>query len=498
MCEIDPNAEKNQSKSTIYPILFLFSAILLGGILDFWKYGPYITQDTIGYFNMIQGKGADLTTLSPFYGFILSIFPFTLISIFDRIIASSVLVFFLAFYLIIKISNKSEQNSTSYMLVFGISLFSWWSFRILGSAHADSHFYIMFLLWVYLFVWKKEKSKRHFLFLCGLSALMVWVKLNTLFLIPLLTLWVFISKEKWWIYVIGSIIISWLTYKWIFPENILDLHLSHQVILLPDQVSPMVLLYENISSWFQVNIGIILSDLVTERLPLPFAFSLGCLSIVLQSFYLTKYRENYDKPIFKLLLISLVYSLFFISFQQFIGYKEINFRTLFPHLLVLSMAFWMYLIQNHRRNAILIIASLITFHTLVGHYMIWQRNDVSSLFLAKEFDRSSEKKSIEEILGTQHQQITTDSPERIMLSFSTMDVFQIAPENQFIEGKNYPLNEKEKKAEYQKNITSLLKGSAVIVLFHTDSLKIELNNTPQISSITENSMVIFYLDQSAK
>ncbi|WP_146947796.1 hypothetical protein [Cyclobacterium qasimii] len=497
MCEIEPNVEKKLSKSTLYPLLLLFSAILTGAVLDFWKYGSYITPDTIGYFNMIQGKGTDLTTLSPFYGFILSLFPFSLLSAFDRIMVSGILMFLLAFYLIFKISNKSEQNKTNYLLAFGITILSWWSFRVLGRAHADSHFYIMLLLWVYLFVWKEERSKRYFILISCLSALMVWVKLNTLFLIPLLTLWVLISKEKKWTYVIGAIIISWLSYRWMLPDNILDLHLSNQVLLQPDQVSPAVLLYENISSFFQVSIGILFSDLVTQYIPLPIAFSFGCLSIFLQSFYLTKFRKSFENPIFKLLLISLIYSLFFISFQQYIGYKEINFRTLFPHLLVLSFAFWMYLIQNHKRNTIVIFAFFITAHTSVGHYMIWQRNDVSSLFLAEKFDRSSEKKSIEAILGLQRQ-IITDAPEKIMLSFSTMDVFQIAPKNRFVEGKNYPLNKSETKAELQKNIASLLNGSAIIVLFHTDSLKKELSNSPQVSSVTENDMVTFYLDKSAK
>ena len=129
--------------------------------------------------------------------------------------------------------------------------------------------------------------------------------------------------------------------------------------------------------------------------------------------------------------------------------------------------------------------------------MTWQRDDVSSLFLAKKFDSSSEKKSIEGILGSQRQ-IITDAPEKIMLSFTTIDVFQIAPENRFVEGKNYPLNDFQMNTEIQKNIASLLNGSAIIVLFHLDSLKTELSNTPRVSSISENGMVIYYQENSAK
>jgi len=499
MCEIDPNTKTKQlSESTLYPLALLFLTILTGTILDFWKYGPYITPDTIGYFNMIQGKDSGLTTLSPFYAFILSVFPFSLMSIFDRIMVSGILMFLLAFYLIIKISNKFKQNKISYLLAFGISILSWWSFRILGRAHADSHFYVLFLLWIYLFIWEKERSKRYFILICCLSALMVWVKLNTLFLIPLLILWVLISKEKQWIYVIVATIFSWLTYRWMLPENILDLHLANQVLHQTNPVSPAVLLYENLSSWFQVSLGMLLSDLVTQHLPMPVPFLLGCFSIVLLLYYLMRLRKSFEKPIYKLLLISLIYSMFFLSFQQWIGYKEINFRTLFPHLLVLSLALWIYLIQNHKKNAIVIIAFLITAHTLTGHYIIWQRNDVASLFTAKYFDKSKEKESIEAILEIQQQKIFTDAPEKVMLSFSTKKVWQIAPKNRFIEGKNYPLNETEMEIEHQKSMASLLNGSAIIVLFHPSSLSTKLNNTPQISSITENNMVIFYLDKSAK
>ena len=475
-----------------------FLALLVGTLISFWKYGPYIDPDTIGYFKMILGNKEDLGTLSPFYSFILSVFPFSTLSVFDRALVSGILMFFLAFILLFKITKKLNPNYKYYFFALGSTLLSWWSFRVLGSAHADSHFYILFLLWLYLFIWKKERSNKYFIIIACLSALMVWIKLNALFLIPLLSLWVLISKEKRWIYVIVGTIISWLSYRWMLPENILDLHLSNQVVLQIKQTSPITLFYENLSAWFQVSLGMLLSDLVTQYLPVPLAFLFALSGIVLLLYYLVKFRMDHDQLIYKLLLISTVYSLFFLGFEQWIGYREINYRTLFPHLLVLSFALWIYLIQNRIKSLILIIGFLMASYTLSGHWLIWQRNDVSSLIRAKNFDKSRQKESIERILAQNHQQIFTNSPERIMLSFLTTDVQQIAPKNRFIEGKNYPLSKEEIAWESQKSIRSLGNGSAIVVLFHPDEAAYKTYNIPGVKSIRENNMLIFYSDKLAQ
>ncbi|AKP50085.1 hypothetical protein [Cyclobacterium amurskyense] len=482
-------------KNTKYPLAVFFIALLIGTVMNFCKYGPYITPDTIGYFNMAQGKDPELTSLSPFYSYFLSLFPFSLISIFDRAIVSGILMFLLAFYLLFKMSRKIGENSVNYFFAFGISILSWWSFRVLGSAHADSHFYLMFLFWIYLFIWKNERSTLYLILICFLSALMVWVKLNALFLVPLLALWVIISKEKQWIYVISATIISWLIYRWNMPENILDLHLSNQVVLQASQLSTIGLFYENLSTWFQVNLALLFSDLLTQHIPKPLAFTSALLSFAFLIHYLVKSHNQHNNPIYKALLISFVYSVFFLGFELKIGYKEINYRTLFPQLVTLSLALWIYLIQYNKKKSILIIGLLITSYTLSGHYIIWQRNDVASLITAKRFDNSKQKETIERILNQNHQQIFSNSPEKIMLSFNTIDVLQIAPKNRFIEGKNYPLSDAETELERQKSIQALKDGSALVVLFQPTKEDLETYNIHGIKYLNENNMAIFYKDR---
>lgn len=400
-------------------------------------------------------------------------------------------MFLLTGILLFKISKKLHPNDKNYFFTLGSSLLAWWSFRVLGSAHADCLFYVLFLLWLYLFIWKKDRGIKYFILISCLSALMVWVKLNALFLVPLLCLWVLISKEKRWIYVITATIFSWISYRWMLPENILDLHLSNQVVLQSNQTSSITLFYENFSMWFQVSLGMLLSDLVTQYLPVPLAFLFALSGMVLVLYYLVKFRSNHSHFTYKLLLVSTVYSLFFLGFEQWIGYKEINYRTLFPHLMVLSFALWIYLIKNQKKYLMLTIGFLITAYTLTGHYLIWQRNDVASLITAKNFDKSKQKASIQRIMNHNHQQIFTDAPEKIMLSFLTSDVLQIAPKNRFTEGKNYPLSKEEMALERQKSIRSLENGSAIVVLFHPNEAAMQTYHLPGVKLIRENNMLIF-------
>lgn len=70
--------------------------------------------------------------------------------------------------------------------------------------------------------------------------------------------------------------------------------------------------------------------------------------------------------------------------------------------------------------ALVTLVFLITGHTLIGHYLTWQRNDVYSLFAAKSFHNSDKKQTIDNLLNGKQQQIYTDAPEKIMLSFYTM------------------------------------------------------------------------------
>ncbi|WP_339903894.1 hypothetical protein [uncultured Cyclobacterium sp.] len=475
----------------------LFYAILIGTLLDFWKYGPYITPDTIGYLKMIEGNYEELGVLSPFYSFVLSLPPFSFLSIFDRASISAIAMFFLAMLFNFKFYQQTQIKNKSIFYALGCSLLSWWSFRILGSAHADSHFYILFLLWIYLFIRNNADDKRSIILISLLSAVMVWCKLNSLFLIPLLGAWLILSKEKQWLIVIAALLSSWAVYQLVLPENILQIHLSNQVVLEMFITNPFKLFYENLATLAQVSLGLIFSDFITQYIPMPVAFALGCLGFIWLSYYIVRFRHNYSKPIYKLILISLVYSVFFLGFQQWIGYKEINFRTLFPHLLVLSMALWLFLIQTRKVVALITIAILITGHTLLGHYLIWQRDDVSSLFAAKNFHYSKKKQTIDKLLIGNRQQIYTDAPEKIMLSFLNNDVLQIAPKTRFIEGKNYQLSKKESILERKKSVEALLNGAAIIILFNKMEIN-DLSNNPTIGVHKENGLIIYYLASSTQ
>ncbi|GAB2994878.1 hypothetical protein GCM10027284_11850 [Cyclobacterium sediminis] len=161
------------------------------------------------------------------------------------------------------------------------------------------------------------------------------------------------------------------------------------------------------------------------------------------------------------------------------------------------MALWLFLIQTRKVVALITIAILITGHTLLGHYLIWQRDDVSSLFAAKNFHYSKKKQTIDKLLIGNRQQIYTDAPEKIMLSFLKNDVLQIAPKTRFIEGKNYQLSKKESILERKKSVEALLNGAAIIILFNKMEIN-DLSNNPTIGVHKENGLIIYYLASSTQ
>ncbi|MBD3627012.1 hypothetical protein [Cyclobacterium sp.] len=481
-------------KDTAYLILAgSFALLTVVTIISACKFGSYLLPDTIGYFKITIGFSDALASLSPFYPFLLSNFPLSLIPLFDRVLFLSLITSVLAIYLLYRIATHADRNEGVIFFSFGISLFSWWSFRVLGSAHADSVFYLMVLVWLYNFIWPEKEDNHYFPAMAVLSALMIWVKLNALFLIPLLLIWMLIDRNWGWSIVIGSMIASWALFQWVVPENILQFHLTEQVAGKQGLLTHLALFYENLASWMQVTLGLVISDTLSQLIPKPVTFIMGLGWTFFLTAYLLMNKNKRENKTYQLLLFGVVYTLCFLAFQQWSGYREVNYRTLFPYLLVISWATWITLIRLNQKKIMILLAICISGHTMVGHGLLWQRKDVSSLTLAKEFHQSEVRKNIEGVLEEGHLEIRTDAPEKLMLSFVDLQVLPIQPGNQFKEGKNYPLSQEEKLREREQALESLLSGKAVIVLFKADEFWEQVAESADVASIVDDRVMILSL-----
>jgi len=378
--------------------LLLIPTFWVGGILvllmivtltNTFIFGPYFSPDTIHYFQIAKGNPESLKSLSPFYPFLLSISELLPVTIFDVSFIFVLISYSLAIYILYLISRKTYRNpSVLLFCCLGISLLSWWSYRILGSAHADGLFYVSIMVWIYLFIYGDKKEVSFTWSLALLSALMVWIKLNSLFIIPFLVIWSLIKGNKRYWAVIVAMVISYAFYHALVPRNVLVDRLDQDAesgLLIFQQLQ---LAYFNMVALGRVIVGLVLSDVVSSYLPGILSFLLALALLALKLFLLIFEKDKIGLPTFILLLFGTVYLVLFLTFQQWIGFKEVNFRTLFPYLLSLSWAVWIELVVRDKKGWILLLCLFIASHTFAGHFYIWQKTDLASLTAVKEFSSS--------------------------------------------------------------------------------------------------------------
>lgn len=492
--KLSPDANRDRHYVSVLKVLL--GSLLLLSAISYIKFGPYLSPDTLSYAKLSEGHSDLLSSLSPFYPFLLTLPPLTLLPLIDRILLLSILAIGGLFWLLVKIARRSGNHFSLIFLSFGISSMSWWSFRVIGSAHADSLFYLLLVAWLYLFIWGDKEENYYLPALGSLSAVMVWVKLNALFLLPLLIIWGCIERKKGWFLIAGTTLLSWLVYQWIVPENILRYHLAASPLSERSALEAVALLYENLSTWMQVSIGLVISDTLSHYIPRLLAFVLGVVWLAFLLLFLIGHKNKIGNKRYALLLFGTTYSLFFLGFQQWAGFREINFRTLFPYLLAVSWSLWLFLLQINRPKTLLVLALLVTGHTGVGHLLLWQRGNVASLFEARSFHNSELRTDILKLLEGKRVAIRTDYPEKLMLSYRDRAVIRLDPTHAFVNGKNEPMDPAARWQERQASLLSLMQGTAVIVLFQPTPFWKKVAENPSIQALIDNEALILYSDEA--
>ena len=493
----------NQSIGLAVMLLLLVGA----AFISYACYGPYYSPDTVNYFDFSQNILNDSLwrqIYSPLYPFVLhclSAFPF--LSLYDGAHLLILLQYGVGVYFLFLWTNITAKHyrlgrtkQLLLLLLVLISFHSWWSFRIVTWAHADASFYCLLIIWVYfLSQYYLKGSRKKLLILSVVSAVMIWFKLNALFLVPFyFFLFIFGAKQKTWLVPLCCTLFSYLVYRYFFQQHLLPAGVqeSFEVSSYLTHES-LNILSNNLTEFFRTTLGFVFSDVLTAFIPYSVALA-GGLLVLLSLFILLAAETRKKLPLSSLfLLFGFIYLLCQLGFQQMIGFEEINYRTLSPYFLGCSGYVWLKVVRmDGKRNRLLFILAFFMFsHTMAGHFWLWQRKEVNSLFEVERLEGTDMSKKIQSLHQGSFQGalFVSDHPEKLALLLEDPYVVHYHPEFVFVQGKRRPVPDLEKQMNGAALRKKLLEGMAVVVLFDGDENLLRFAR--------ENGMAVFQCPEGA-
>lgn len=457
--------------------------LIVVSFISYFFYGPYFSPDSVNYFHYATHfyKIHPWTGIySPFYPFVLSVllllpnlslFLVAHLLILVQYVLGVVFLYQLAKNIAqIQVLNLLSRYTLT--LIFLIPYHTWWSFRIVGWAHADSTFYFLLIIWFYLLsLHFLRRSPRSLLLFSLVGALLVWTKNNGLMLVPFLLLLIIWdkSKIKWWI-PLASVTASYLAYQFLFPQNILLTNLAHLSSPPFFSLASLELLGNNLGELFKSSLGFLVSDVAASFMPQTMAMLGGIILITFLTYVaVAEVRKGLTFSSY-FYLFGLVYLICLLLFQQATFYEEINFRTLFPFIVPCSWFLWIRWISIANKKWIpqLMIGLVMTLHTVIGHMILWNRENVNSLF---EVDRMQKSGLIERVKGIRKQApspeilLFSDQPEKLGILLNDPYVGAWNADYNFIQGKRRAIPETDKLNSLNLHMDNLMQGQAVAVLF---------------------------------
>ena len=459
--------------------------LLGGGLANYVLQGPYYSPDTVNYFHFsgsLLGDSIWWGIYSPAYPFLLNSITMAGTSLFRAAHLLIVVQYGIGTYFLYRVAKMtsthyrfSRKKQSSLLLLLLLVIHSWWSFRILGWAHADSTFYCLLLGWTY-FLSRSYLDKGFWplLILSLLSASMIWVKLNSLALIPFYTLLIVLDKERnKWLAPFGMTTASYFGYRYLSHYQFLNagtLESESAMRLLSSE--SLQLMANNLAELFKSTSGFFVSDFLTAYIPTYAATTGGGILLLLLVWFASKEVKSGLSLSSLLLFFGLTYLLCLLAFLQMIGSEEINYRTLFPYFLSCG-AYGM--IQLFRRDktpvvTIFLAALLICGHSLIGHLWLWQRTEVNSLFEVEALAESDMMEKIQSLHQGPFREglFVSDRPEKLALLLMDPDVVHYDPDFVFTQGKRRPVADQEKRSNRAEIKQKLTKGIMVVVLFGED------------------------------
>lgn len=475
--------------------LFLLAGMLFllvcGGMLSYVLHGPYYSPDTTNYFNFAQHLGMDsrwISIYSPAYPFLLYAITSAGVSLFKAahlliLIQYAVGVYFLYSWarLISTHYRFNQKKERSFLFLLLIVYHSWWSFRVLTWAHADSTFYCLLIVWIYFLSRCYLKSSFKLLtVLCLISAVMIWVKLNALALIIFYALLIVLDNNRnKWLAPFGLTTTAYFGYRYLSHYQFLDIAVSDSTtgFGFPSAKS-MGILANNLGELFISTLGFFFSDFLTAQIPIVPATIGGGLLLLALGFLALKELKKELSLASLFLLFGVAYLLCLLAFLQMIGSEEINYRTIFPCFLSCSGYGLIKLLDQNKTPdaAIMVGALLICGHTLVGHLWVGTRMKVNALFEAEAMADSEMIQRIRLLDQTSPgTAFVTNRPELLGLLLDDPFVVHYDPEFEFIHGKRRPVSVPKRLENRAALMGKLLKGEVVVVIFGEDEGLMRLN-----------------------
>lgn len=465
---------------------FMVLVLMAVSAVSYSLYGPYFSPDTVNYFHFsihffINNPWKEI--YSPVYPFLLHCLdslPF--LSLFTAanflVLIQYVLGLFFLVQLATNISNNHQFGSKgrlTLVLLFMTTYHTWWSFRIISWAHADAFFYSLLIAWAYyLAKYCQTNTLKNRLVFSFLGAILIWVKLNGLILVPYFILLLLLDKKKSrWLIPLFFIAVSFFIYRIVFPKNLLEASYQSSPIFNVSLQKNLEITGNNLAEFFKVTLGFFLSDVATATLPHFLAILGGFLTLILLILLARKEIKKGKGLLSLLILFGLVYLLCLLAFQQMALFEEINYRTLYPFFLPCSWYLWVKLIEFGKNSwlPILVLSFLMTSHSVIGHLYLWKRQDVNSLFEVGRLmqgEMTAKIQSLQSKTALKEVRFISDQPEKIALLLINPHVAHYNPDSYFIRGKIRPINPTERQKNLDLNKEKLLKGEVVLVLFKED------------------------------
>jgi hypothetical protein len=448
-------------------------------------YGPYYSPDTVNYFQFSENlfdQSPWSAIYSPFYPFLLhclSLLPFqSLFRAAHYLILGQYALDLYFLYLLARITSQyyrfNLKSRFTFTLLILLVFHSWWSYRMVTWAHADALLYTLLIAWFYFMAnYLLKASTINLLVSSILAAVMIWVKLNALVLVPFYVLWLFVDKNKLqWLIPLFFTLLSYAVYGLWFPKNVLDNAYPPSSSVNLFQMESFSVLWNNLATLFQTVLGFFASDAVTFYIPQPVAGAGGILLILSLIYIAYKEWKKGARLSLLFLLFALVFLLCQLAFQQTILFEEINYRTLFPFWLGCSWYLWIKLISLGEKSnlPIITLCLMITLHTLAGHFWLWKRPHVNSLFEVERILDSELMENVHTLRQGHYRKalLISDHPEKLGLLLNDPYIIPYDPDFYFINGKRRPVPVQERQLKQKELLQKLVKGKALLVLFGGD------------------------------
>ena len=348
--------ELSQKYTKVRP-LFYFLIIAYVAIISIliYKSGLLYFTDTVSYLEMAnrinKGEFPHSSSFSPGYPFLVFLISKTLsvsasTSLYVINIILALASSYILYYIIRACKQKSETNFHESVLMTFVLMINWLLIKIVLTAHADILFFFFLNVYFLLLIkWIKTFDTKWLIAIAVIAALSVWVKYNSIILVPFLLIVSLVygrRKINYFILLLPVIFVVFSFYLFKVVNGTVIEHFQGDSIItkIEKSFTNLNLFYTNLSSSGRVYFSSVFSKSIELLIPhyIGIVFMILVISLLIKTFI---FRNEINRIENIFLLFSLYYWFCFFSLCQYTEWEELNSRTLFPS--ILSFLLWIIL-----------------------------------------------------------------------------------------------------------------------------------------------------------